>query len=106
MECVDVEHDMNIGGHDLDGMPGNSAEECRTQCQANPDCTAWVWLSPWSPPKCSLKGEGGAEAPRGSYQGFVSGLRDCKSRGLIVQHEPKLNPKTGLDHHTSHYKLF
>ena len=99
--------DTNIGGYNLLDRytNGKSAEECRLSCQSYSGCTAWVWLNPsW----CSLKKEGGAEAPRESYKDYVSGLRDCKGRGLIVQCEPELNTKTGLDHQpqTSNHKLF
>ena len=101
LECIDEEPDTYIDGLALGPWKsGKSAEECRNHCQATPDCTAWVW---YYTNRCSLKGTGGAEAPRDPLNGFVSGLRNCKG-----EREPKLNPKAGLDHHLhpSHHKLF
>ena len=82
-----MELDRNIPGHDLVSKSEIiSAEECRTQCQTTPGCTAWTWLPPSVPGwenKCYLKGEGGAQAKRSLWQDVVSGLRDCKSKELI-----------------------
>ena len=88
LEC-DVDLEVYIHGHDLaTKLDIISHEECRTECQATPGCTAWTWVGeteadPKYNNRCYLKGEGGAEAKRKSRTNRVTGLRECKSKKLI-----------------------